>query len=108
MSNYSQTERLEIAQTILNQLGGGQFQLMCGVKQIALTDCGVSFRIGGGAKNGINYVQIDLTPADLYDVAFWKLGRKTMVQVSKLDGIYADQLRELFTEKTGFYCTFRG
>lgn len=108
MLNYSQTERLEIAQTILNQLGGGQFQLMCGVKQIALTACGVSFRIGGGAKNGINYVQIDLTPADLYTVSFWKLGRKASVEVAKVEEMYADQLRELFTEKTGFYCTFRG
>ncbi len=98
------TEGANIAQTILAQLGGNRFIAMTGAKDLGWADNYLRFKLPRGAKKGINYVKITLTGDDLYDVQFMKLlGVKTPVEVANHTGIYADQLKEIFTDETGLY-----
>lgn len=100
-------EKIQIANTILSQLGGGQFNLCVGLKNAVALESGVQFQIGRGAKHGINKVRVILNACDLYDVEFWKCGKFEFKCVKSLEGVYAEDLRDIFTDATGFYCTFR-
>lgn len=99
----------EIAQTILQQLGGSRFTTMTGAKSYTAIEKGLMFQLPTGfAKNGINKVRIYLGPRDTYRVEFWKLGpspRYATKIISSHDDIYVDALRELFESQTGLYLT---
>jgi hypothetical protein len=104
---------MQIAQTILQQLGGRQFTMMVGAKSLeTMTDGaangGLAFQFGTGAKNKANRVRIAYDyGSDLYNVEFGKIYRSQWKTVSKHEGIYADMLQDLFTEETGFFTTLR-
>lgn len=87
-----------IAQEILRQLGGNKFVAMTGARNFGFDGPSLSFAIGSGAKNKIKYVKIKLTPMDVYDMTFMDRNGNT---VEQYDGVYNDQLRDLFTEATG-------
>jgi len=105
MSNSAST-RCEIAHTILNQFGGGQFGLLVGIKNIMALESGVQFKIGRGAAKKINTVVVELTPADTYTVTFWNCRGMKMDKISTFEDVYCDELQDLFTRETGFYCRF--
>jgi hypothetical protein len=92
---------MQIANTILSQLGGHRFIAMTGAKNLLGGDNNLSFKIGRNACK-VTHVRITLTPADLYDVEFFAIrgthARKTLATV---EGIYADQLAEVFIDHTG-------
>ena len=94
---------MQVANTILAQLGGRRFMAMTGAKDfIGLSDGrgGVTFRVGRNS-GGINVVKIMLTGADLYDVEYSSV-RGANKKVKKADkGIYADMLRSSFEQATG-------
>lgn len=91
-----------VAQTILQQLGGGKFVAMTGAKNLGHTANSLQFRLPANfAKDGINFVRVTLNGRDLYDVEFGKL-RGVKYSVIKIDkNIYADMLADLFTRRTG-------
>lgn len=88
---------------ILKQLGGNKFIAMTGAKNFAQDKQKkiITFKIGGGAKNGINYIRITLTYLDLYCIEFIKIRGTKITVVEKIDGIYNDQLQNIFTKYTG-------
>ena len=91
----------QIAKTILQQLGGNKFIAMTGAKNLGFTGKGISMKIGRNAK-GVTHVMIDLDKGkDLYDIEFIKIRGPKRTTVKKLKGIYADQLKNLFTKYTG-------
>lgn len=94
-----------VAKTILQQLGGNKFIVMTGAKNfIAGNNNDLTFRLPGGGgfcKNGINAVRIALTPADEYDLTFWRVRGKYCKVIEEVKGIYVDQLQEVFTRVTG-------
>lgn len=99
---------MSIAETILEQLGGHQFIMMTGARN--LLNCGDSlrFRIPGNAtKNHINHVEITLTPDDLYRMKFIRLSKINGIYesftINEIDGVHGDQLQEIFTQATGLY-----
>jgi hypothetical protein len=94
----------DVAKTILQQLGNGQFLMMTGAK--ALLD-GNKLHIV--LARGIKII-VELTPMDLYNVTKLKFSRKTMTStvLETREGIYAEDLRETFTSLTGLYCTLKG
>lgn len=98
------SDKLAVAKTILEQLGGGRFMAMCGVKNFVGSEDGLSFSLPK-KYNGINKVQIKLTPADLYEVTFYFFSAKTLEckVVKKVDDVYCDMLQEVFTDATGLY-----
>jgi hypothetical protein len=98
---------IEVANEILRQLGGNRFRAMTGARNFIADKEGrgaLFFQIPR-AKNGVNRVRVVLTPADEYDVTFTSvLKRKhnyTTNVVEAIQGIYADQLQEVFTRVTG-------
>lgn len=103
------TDTQQIANTILQQLGGRQFATLTGAKALmSMAAGGLAFQFGRGAKNKANRIRIVYDyGADLYNVEFGKIYRNEWKTVSKHAGIYADMLQELFTRETGFYTTFR-
>ena len=103
---------MSIGQTIYEQLGGGRFAFITGAKKFLTHDNWLSFRIGRNASKA-NYVRITLTPMDTYTVEFKRitmprLSRKTWTYseyketlIAKREGVYCDQLQDVFTEVTG-------
>jgi hypothetical protein len=97
------TRNQEIAQTILSQIGGQRrLVLMTGAKQFVAIESGLQFKIGGGAKDGINCVRVTLTPMDEYNVEFLRVRGMTCKTVAKHEGAHAEDLAPLFSKQTGF------
>ena len=96
------TLKENVAQTILQQLGGRRFVMMTGAKNLVNHGQALSFRIGRNSKN-INYVKITLTGSDLYDMEFGRIQGSNYTVKSKEDGVYNDMLQKLFTKHTGMY-----
>jgi hypothetical protein len=95
---------MTIAATIIDQLGGNRFIAMTGANRFYAFPDGVSFRIPTrSAKNGINSVMITLTPDDLYDIEFGAVRAMKYTVKSAHEGIYCDQLVEIFESETGLY-----
>lgn len=127
----------QIANTILQQLGGRQFIMMTGANNLVAIENGLRFRIG---RNGTrtNVVKITLKGDDTYRMQFIYQGRevnpgtilikyadkglskqeyndvvtKAIERAKKnaepkvlqeYDGVYCDQLQELFTNYTKLY-----
>jgi len=95
---------LQVARTILEQLGGGKFIAMTGARHIVGSETDLSFTLPGGGgfcKDGINLVRIALTPADTYTVTFSRRRGRTVETVSEFTDIYFDQLQSVFESATG-------
>lgn len=92
-----------IARTILAQLGGSRFTAMTGARNMVDLGDGLRFDLPRGAKNRANKVAVRLTAADLYDVQFMHFNRSTLdcKTVGEQSGIYAEDLRRIFTAETG-------
>ena len=69
------TQNQEIANTILQQLGGRQFIMMTGAKQLVAIDNGLRFRIGRNGSKA-NMVRIILKGDDTYLMQFMKIGNE--------------------------------
>ena len=99
-------ERKQIAATILAQLGGRRFIVMTGAKNLMSTEYGLSFRLPSRfARDGINYVRIQLTAMDDYAVEFGKVWGTSYKVIHTIAGVYCDNLRDVFTNATGLDCT---
>jgi hypothetical protein len=109
------TDYIAVAQTIGAQLGGSKFKAMTGAKDfMSLTPKGGDAPRGGlrfslpanFAFGGINRVFIRLNDMDTYDLEFGKAtfsktkGSNYKV-IESAEGVYAENLREVFTERTG-------
>ena len=91
----------DIAATIFRQLGGNKFRAMTGMKNSMTINNGLQFDIP--TTNKINRVQIVLTGADLYTMAFYRYrpSTLTLITVDQTYGVYADALQSVFTDRTG-------
>lgn len=86
-----------IAETILAQLGGRKFIVMTGARDFVGSPDALSFKLP--RPSPFNAVRITLTSLDLYTVTFYK--GKMFKPVKEVAGVYADQLRSVFTSATG-------
>jgi hypothetical protein len=106
---------LTVANTILEQLGGGgRLKAMTGANTFIghgsddKREGGLTFRLPGGGgfcKDGINLVQIDLRWNDTYTVTFSRIRGSKITEVHKLDDVYCDMLMDIFEKYTGLYLT---
>jgi hypothetical protein len=94
---------LTVPQTILQQLGGNKFLAMTGAKNLLGDVDSLTFKLPARiTKDGITHVRIRLMSTDLYGIEWLKIrGTRAPVQVAEDDGIHAEQLRSLFTARTG-------
>jgi len=98
---YSDTEKKQIAETIIQQMGGNKFKVMTGAKNfkygISVWDnVYVEFSI---PNRKVNRVNIELMPSDDYNMTFYK----GEIVVKRVDGIFFDMLQTAFTNVTGLY-----
>jgi hypothetical protein len=103
---YSVSTMNEVANTILAQLGGNKFLAMTGAKSLLGSEDRLSFRLPYRVANkGIAGVVVRLMPDDTYTVDFLGLTRKAWVLrvgvIETREGVYCDNLQEVFTEVTG-------
>lgn len=90
-----------ISETILAQLGGSRFIAMTGAKNLGYTFNSLSCQIGKNAKR-VTHLRISLRSDDTYTVETFKLSGS--IQWSRgVDGVYADQLRQVVEAETGLY-----
>ena len=104
--NMTKEEKIQVAETILSQLGGHKFVVITGAKHLCTLESGLQFSLPGGrgfAKQGINKVQIILDPLDTYTVKFFKIRKMEIKTISEFTNIYSDDLQALFTRETGLY-----
>lgn len=100
------TRAQQIATTILNQLGGHRFLAMTGAKQLISLESGLQFSLPARfARKGINKVQVVLTGMDDYHLKFFRYNSKSFdcPCLEEREGIYCDQLQDVFTAVTGLY-----
>ena len=92
------------ANTLLQQLGGGKFIAMTGAKNLMVDqkEKSLHMRIGKNSK-GINHVKITLMPDDTYKMDFGRIRKLDYKVVRSVTGLYAEALRDVFTEVTGLY-----
>jgi hypothetical protein len=98
----------QIAQTILEQLGGNRFLAMTGAKPITYgSSPSLGFSLPTGLSPvGVNRVKITLDDSDTYTVTFGKLQGVKYRLMGEVSGVYCDMLEDVFTENTGLLTRF--
>jgi hypothetical protein len=95
------SEKKEVADIILKQLGGGgKVRAMLGAKSIMAIDKGLVIVWPNKEKSKGDAVEITLRPDDTYDMVFFRVSSKEVKK--KYEMVYADQLKELFEKWTGW------
>jgi hypothetical protein len=94
----------EIAQTILNQIGGmNRLVAFTGAYNFVAINNGVSFRI----KNPkANYIKITLNGKDLYDLEVGRIRGTDYKVVGEQSDLYNDMLKSEIEKFTGMYLSF--
>jgi hypothetical protein len=92
---------MNVAQNILQQLGGNRFLAMTGARGLVNHGDALSMQLPRN-HSGANRLTIKLDANDTYSVRFWKLRNYQAVDVVEHDGIYCDMLQRIFTQVTGF------
>ena len=96
-------EQMEIAKTIAQQIGGNMFKMMTGAEFMILNERnmdGLMIKFKGSRK--ANTLKILLNWTDTYDLEFGRVGKEYKV-VEKMEGIYFDELQDVFERVTGLY-----
>ena len=95
-------EQIEIANTIIRQLGGHKFKVMTGAKDMFALESGLSFKVPGTTtRNRINYIKVWLYPSDTYTMEFWAYRKMNRKKVAEHSMVYDDMLQDIFTAETG-------
>tara|TARA_R100001460_G_scaffold27881_7_gene55928 strand:+ start:571 stop:882 length:312 start_codon:yes stop_codon:yes gene_type:complete len=101
------TTNQQIAETILNQLGGARrLAVMIGAKNFVAVENGLTFKIGRGAKNKATHITITLNALDLYDVRFQSVRGAKVTERGDIAAICWDQLKPAIETATGFFLSF--
>ena len=108
-------EKIQVAKQILMQLGGQEFLITTGSKDLVYDWNSLQMRLPRNAS-GANSLKITLGGDDLYDVVFsyhraasYRVKDGKVVEYPEIHkeiwrytGVYWDMLRSIFTEVTGF------
>ena len=113
MSETAQDKSV-VARTILQQLGGREFLMMTGSKNLVYDETSLRMRLARN-HSGANILKLTLHWDDLYDMVFIyhrapsyrvKDGKvherkEVLREIKRYEGVYCDMLCSLFTEVTG-------
>lgn len=101
-------EQAQFAKTVVDQLTLAQegqsginiLRLMVGAHNFIVDkEETITFRFGGSRK--CNTVKIHLNGLDLYDMTFFRIGKKTFKELETFHNIYDTMLKTTFEEFTG-------
>ncbi len=100
MQGWAMSNMIAVVTTILEQMGGNKFIAMTGARDFVAAENSLGFKFRGSQT--YNYLEVRLTPEDLYDLRFCRLGRLGQVEEEeKIAGVFFDQLQPIFTACTG-------
>ena len=91
------------AQIIFQQLGGNRFITMTGSKNFVDHGNALSFKFPKPRDRKVNYLKITLDSDDTYTLEFGYIRGLNYTPAEPMQGIYGDQLREIFTAQSGLY-----
>lgn len=96
-----------VADTIAAQISGyNKLRAMLGVYAFLINGDSLAFTFKARSINGANRVEVTLCADDTYLVAFQKVGMTMrtatkLKQIELVDGVHAEQLREVIEDKLG-------
>lgn len=94
---------MQVAQTILNQLGGNKFVVMTGSKNFLASENFLRMNLTKN-KAKAKWLKITLNGNDLYTMDFFTADKNhNIISKVKFEDVYFDQLQNLFTQATGLY-----
>ncbi len=94
---------MNVAATILQQLGGNKFLVMTGANNLTSDESALCMQLRRN-KAKAKFLRIELNANDTYNMIFRKTCKNyTFPIVAEYKDVYADQLQKLFTEVTGYY-----
>lgn len=95
---------MQVAQTILKQLGGNKFLAMTGAYNLGGSKDSLSMKLRRN-KSKSNYLVITLNADDTYSMTFKKFSMRTgkIEVIKEYASLYWDQLQEFYTDVTGQY-----
>ena len=98
----------QIANTIVDQLGGGRkLQMFIGLKQLITESLGVTLVFPLPKHTGaVNRVRITLNGSDLYDMEFIRTRGSSQKIVKEFNNVFAEDLKDMFEKGTGLYIRF--
>jgi len=97
------TTDMTVAKTILEQLGGNKFLAMTGAKNLLGDANSLTFRIPMRTLDGSNTVKITLTAMDDYTLEFLSVRAGKVKPKTFREGVYNENLQEVFTRVTGLH-----
>lgn len=100
-------KNVEIANTIIAQLGGAVARMMIGAKNAVAIENGLQLRFAAKAKNGANCVKIVLDASDTYTVEFYAIRGLNARKVSEESGHMDSTIKRYFERETGLYLSMR-
>jgi len=99
MTTQTDTTPNEIAQNIIQQLGGNRFASMTGARLFVATGNGLQFSFPNCQR--VNKCRVTLDSDDTYTVEFFKIRGANVTPVSSVSMMYAEDLQRHFTDITG-------
>ena len=96
-------KRMNIADRILEQLGGARFLTMTGARDVMALPNGLTLRLQRAAEQGINSVVIRLDATNDYTLLFNRRSRSglDLHLIASAAGVRSSELAAVFTAKTG-------
>lgn len=97
-----------VAQTILSQIGGNRALAMMGAKDLVSSENSLRFKLGRGAKDGIQYLTIRLGASDTYTIEATKFNARSLkiTKIAEQSDVFCDRLPGVIERMTGFYLKF--
>lgn len=96
---------MQVAETILSQLGGNRFIAMTGAYSFTGSKDCLSFRLPSNNSKKIGGVRINLKDDDTYTLTTVKLKRRKGgfldTECKEFPNVYCDNLRQVFESATG-------
>lgn len=96
---------MEVAETILAQLGGRHFLVMTGAKDLVGGDNRLTMRLTNASCNGrkCTNVRITLDMTDTYTVEALTVRKFNLTLLDTVSGVYCENLQAVFTSLTGLH-----
>lgn len=96
------TNNMQVANTILQQLGGNRFLVMTGAKNLLGDEKSLHFKVGRNDAK-VTHVRITFNGLDLYDVEFFRVAQRGLKveTLSSEHNVHVENLRDVFTAGTG-------
>lgn len=97
--------KMQVARIIFEQLGANRFAVMTGSRNFVTTQNSLRMDLARNSSSA-NRLEITLESDDTYTMHFYRLTMGKQIKlttIAKEEGVYCDQLQQIFTAKTGLY-----